>query len=104
MKKGDDDSLPDWPQVYEKLIEVRTSGVDVPIECKAFAFTKMLGNQTTKIKTTLSYSGFSISPSHPPHPTNPAYFMTAANTCIWIAFRGDCLAFSIYFYCFFIVI
>ena len=33
MKKGNDDSLPDWPQVYEKLVEVRTSGVDVPIEC-----------------------------------------------------------------------
>jgi hypothetical protein len=44
MKKGDD-SL---PQVYEKFVEVRTSGVDVPIECKAFAFTKMLSNQTTK--------------------------------------------------------
>ena len=54
VKKGDNDSLPDWPQpqgifekgthfhpieflktlreVYEKLVVDRTSGVDVPIE------------------------------------------------------------------------
>jgi hypothetical protein len=67
VKKGDNDSLPDWPQpqgifekgthfhpieflktlreVYEKLVVDRTSGVDVPIEYEAFM--KMLSNRTT---------------------------------------------------------
>ena len=67
VKKGDDDTLPDWPQpqgifekgthfypikflktlreVYKKLVVDRVSGVDVPIEYKAF--TKMLGKRAT---------------------------------------------------------
>jgi hypothetical protein len=67
VKKGDNDSLSDWPQpqgilekgthfhpieflktlreVYEKLVVDRTSGVDVPIEYEAFM--KMLSNRTT---------------------------------------------------------
>ena len=96
MKKGDDDSLPDWPQVYEKLIVVHTSGVDIPIECKAFAFTKMLSSWTTKNQDdTVLFQLFDLTI---PPPTNPLYFMTAANTCVWIAFQGDCLTFSV-FYC-----
>jgi len=67
MKKGDDDSLPDWPQpqgifekgthfypieflktlqkIYEKLIVDHASGSDIPIEYEAF--TKMLSKRTT---------------------------------------------------------
>jgi hypothetical protein len=66
-KKGSDDTLPAWPQpqgifekgthfhpieflktlreVYKKLVVDRASGVNVPIEYKAF--TNMLGQRTT---------------------------------------------------------
>ncbi|KAI0281123.1 hypothetical protein BGY98DRAFT_1095066 [Russula aff. rugulosa BPL654] len=100
VKKGDNDSLPDWPQpqgifekgthfhpieflktlweVYEKLVVDRTSGVDVPIEY---------------LNGTVLFRLFDLTIS-PPHPTSSSYFMTAANTCVLIAFRDDCLAFS----------
>ncbi len=67
VKKGDDYTLPDWPQpqgifekgthfypieflktlreVYEKLVVDCASGVDIPIDYEAF--TKMLGKQAT---------------------------------------------------------
>jgi hypothetical protein len=44
------------------------------------------------IKMTPFCSGFSTSPSHPPHPINSLYFMTAADACVLIAFRDNCLA------------
>jgi len=67
VKRGDRDTLPDWPQpqgifekgthfhpieflktlreVYEKVVVDRASGVDDPIEYEAF--TKMLSKRTT---------------------------------------------------------
>ena len=67
VKKGDDDTLPDWPQpqgifekgthfypvkflktlreIYEKLVVDRASGIDVPVEYEAFR--KMLSKRTT---------------------------------------------------------
>jgi hypothetical protein len=67
VKKGDNDTLPDWPQpqgifekgthfypieflktlreVYEKLIVEHASGVDVPIEYEAFM--RMLSKRAT---------------------------------------------------------
>jgi hypothetical protein len=80
-------------EVYEKVVVDHASGVDVPIEYKAF--TKMLGKRTTIIdKMALAQycSDFSTSPSHPPRPINSLSFMTAANTCVSIAFQDERLA------------
>jgi len=115
VKKGDHDTLPDGPQpqgifekgthfhpieflktlqeVYEKVVVDRASGVDVPIEYEAFTKTVQWASGQPSIKMVPAFcSGFSISPSHPPHPINSLYFVTAANTCILMAFQDDSLA------------
>jgi hypothetical protein len=111
---GDNDTLLDWPQpqgifekgthfhpieflktlqeVYEKLV---VDCATVQVESTSLSGTKPLRRCSTNgqpsIKMAPFCSGFSISPSHPPHPINSLYFVTAADTCVSIAFRNDCL-------------